>query len=99
MGEKGRRALDRSVFLDADRLALTDCQEETFHKSKTLDRVLLGLRRLYAGGAKTCSYRVLRVSFFLPPYGGRRQERAGPDRTNGNGDRGREEKHRPIDAG
>jgi hypothetical protein len=69
-----------------DRLALTDCQEETFHKSKTLDRVLLGLRRLYAGGAKTCSYRVLRVCFFLPPQGGRRQERAGPDRTNGNGD-------------
>ena len=63
-----------------DRLALTDCQEETFHKSKTLDRVLLGLRRLYAGGAKTCSYRVLRVCFFLPPQGGRRQERAGPDR-------------------
>jgi len=60
--KKVLRALDRSVFLDADRLALTDCQEETFHKSKTLDRVLLGLRRLYAGGAKTCSYRF--VFFF-----------------------------------
>jgi hypothetical protein len=32
--KKVLRALDRSVFLDADRLALTDCQEETFHKSK-----------------------------------------------------------------
>jgi hypothetical protein len=38
VGEKWSKNAELIVFHYADRLALTDCEEEIFHKSKTLDR-------------------------------------------------------------
>ena len=52
--------------------------------SPSVHRALLGLRRLYAGGAKTLELQrpCCGSVFFLPPQGGRRDEWAGADRTN-----------------